>query len=333
MKYSVVIPAYHAQDTIIECIDSIVSDAEDAEILVVSDAREESEFIETQGIIEAYIQEKQPSVSIIYLRNEREQGVSGARNTGLNHAKGEYVWFVDSDDLASLTWKDSWDQASQKQTDLVIAGYENWIEQEKKECKKCIGKTEVFAKHEFVLRYLQTLKENWFIHAVWNKIFRREFLIENGVVFPEHGSMGEDLCFCLKAIQKASFICLSEDIVYRYMQRENHDNACTKFHEDALDMTCLAWQTERDIYEQERIKFPESEKNDYQESATAYQNDLMLAVKGTWKKLYTSEQKIVNAGIQEKRTLFRLGLRYCKYRIMRMRLKMKRIRNKDWNRK
>lgn len=89
---SVIIPAYNAEKYISKSIESIRKNTyENLEIIIVNDGSKDN----TRGIVEAI------SDSRIRLINQENGGVSKARNTGLDNAKGEYIAFVDSDDYVS----------------------------------------------------------------------------------------------------------------------------------------------------------------------------------------------------------------------------------------
>lgn len=90
---SVVIPVYNCAEYIGECIDSVAEQTYDnIEIIVVNDgSKDESEKI---------IKNKKKKYRNILYYKQRNKGVSAARNLGINKAKGEYITFVDGDDLA-----------------------------------------------------------------------------------------------------------------------------------------------------------------------------------------------------------------------------------------
>ena len=91
MKYSVIIPAYQAENTIARCLDSLLAGIRnDAEILIVNDGSNDR----TEEICLDYAS-RYPRIRY-FLQEHR--GVSAARNLALDHACGEYIMFVDSDD-------------------------------------------------------------------------------------------------------------------------------------------------------------------------------------------------------------------------------------------
>lgn len=92
-RLSIIIPAYNVEKYIGETLDSIVKWCDtrnDVEIIVIDDGSPDK----SSNVVVEY-QNKYPYISLIKQKNK---GLGGARNTGISNAKGEYIWFVDSDD-------------------------------------------------------------------------------------------------------------------------------------------------------------------------------------------------------------------------------------------
>ena len=91
MKISIVIPTYNSEKYIARCLDSVLAQEErDFEAIVVNDGSKDK----TAVLVEEYVKKDKR----IILINQENGGVSKARNTGLDRAQGEYIFFVDSDD-------------------------------------------------------------------------------------------------------------------------------------------------------------------------------------------------------------------------------------------
>ena len=85
-KFSIIIPVYNVENYIKKCLDSVFAQTEkDYEVIVVNDGTKDN----SMDIVKNY------DVKIV---NQKNQGLSEARNTGLKNAKGEYILFLDSDD-------------------------------------------------------------------------------------------------------------------------------------------------------------------------------------------------------------------------------------------
>lgn len=97
MKLSIVVPVYNVEAYIKKCLLSCINQKgvskDDYEIIIVNDGTKDK----SMEIVENTIQQLSPQRNITII-NQVNKGLSEARNTGLKHVKGDYVWFVDSDD-------------------------------------------------------------------------------------------------------------------------------------------------------------------------------------------------------------------------------------------
>lgn len=318
MKYSIIIPAYKANNTIGLCVKSIVAQAEDTEIIIVSDDRDEAAFEELKQSVHEAVKQYD-NVLIKLIRNKRTPGVSGARNTGLEQATGSYVWFVDSDDQPCDNWIEIWNEAVNLNGEVSIAGFQEIRNHRVHAERKCIGSREPISQHEFVREYLEKMQLEWLINPVWNKLFQRDFLREHHIVFPENGSMGEDLCFCLETIHNAKRVGLMPGMIYRYMNDIEEPSSCSYFHKDAIDMTFLAWQREREIYQNVGENIPETISTNYKENVEAYIADLMIDQHGTWKEMAEILTRAKSLDLVEEMNLKMLYQKYWKYKYVHFR--------------
>ncbi|MGL5253594.1 MAG: glycosyltransferase family 2 protein [Brevinema sp.] len=91
-KISVIIPVYSVEQYLAECLDSVVNQThQNLEIIIINDCSPDN----SEKIILEY---QQKDSRIKYVKHEKNLGLGGARNTGITHATGEYITFIDSDD-------------------------------------------------------------------------------------------------------------------------------------------------------------------------------------------------------------------------------------------
>lgn len=144
---SVIIPVYNVEKYLTECLDSVVSqDMQNMEIICINDGSTDG----SAEILSAY--EKMDSR--ITILNQENKGLSYARNIGIDHAKGDYLFFLDSDDcLAENALKNLYEIATKERVDILTFDIE------------CFYETEQLKKREYKDNYYQRKKE---YSGVWS---------------------------------------------------------------------------------------------------------------------------------------------------------------------
>lgn len=196
IRYSVIIPAYNAENTIKRCVSSLLrQNRPDVEIILISDGSTDK----TDAIGRSY------SRQIRFFRRDHA-GVSAARNFGLAQARGEYITFVDSDDYVSPDYFAALEEAPE--CDLLVFG--------------------VAYTGGGAVEYLLKSRK---IISCCNKRFRRKFLESQGLCFPEGWQVGEDFCFCFAcALGAKNLVCIPADI-YR-VDTSNQNSLSRGFRPD-----------------------------------------------------------------------------------------------------
>lgn len=177
---SVIVPVYNAQIFLPRTVDSILSSSlSDLEVILVNDGSTDESLKICKWYAKHY-----PCVSVITQQNQK---VAIARNTGIKAALGEFVAFVDNDDIVHpLMYEKLYNTCQMKHTDIVIAPtiIRNDIG-EKEILLTCPGKKEdiVLYSYEEMMKNKWS-KDNIFFVAVWNKIVRTS-LVKQVPLFPE----------------------------------------------------------------------------------------------------------------------------------------------------
>ena len=203
-KISIIIPVWGVEKYISKCLDSLVNQTlEDIEIIVVNDGSPDN----SQKIIDDYVK-KYPDKVKSYIKENGGQG--SARNYGIKVSTGEYIGFVDSDDFVELDmFEKMYSKAKQDNSDIVVCGSYNVSEDYTKKEKDI-----------FISNYDTDLENTIFGKmAVWNKIYKRNIIIDNKITFKEK-VWYEDLAFTLKAIINASKFSFIDEPLYDYLIRQ-----------------------------------------------------------------------------------------------------------------
>ena len=179
-KVSIVIPAFNAEKDIKNCLNSVLKqNYQNIEIVVVDDGSTDN----TYHIAKEY--EK-----IIVLKN-RKKGVSSARNYGIRHCTGEYITFVDADDLVAPTFiSELVNLLTYYDCDCAAVAYTTDVHKWDRTYTKSVLLFNDDEKH-----MLLTGVNNGADGYVWNKIYKMSIIKKYSLLFDESITVGEDLLF------------------------------------------------------------------------------------------------------------------------------------------
>lgn len=215
---SVIIPVHNAAATIEAAVDSALGQTwKNLEILLIDDESED----ETGRMCEALAQ-KHPRVR---LAHRQSSGVSGARNLGLSLARGEWITFLDADDMMMPSLVRTLLELAQD-TSSQIAGCGFWIYTESPsisllhEKEKDMEQDKDKEKREKITLYTgEEFAEKGILQSdtrIWSKIFRRDLIGDHR--FPEDLTIGEDMFFLLSLLPGAQKIARIDTPLYAYYQ-------------------------------------------------------------------------------------------------------------------
>lgn len=212
MELSVIIPIYKTEEYLEACVNSILSCPSPAvEVILVNDGSPDC----CPMICDAYAQ-ADSRVKVIHKENG---GLSSARNAGLSAAKGKYVTFVDSDDkIYSESVADVLRWCADEDKDMCFLLTEKiYPDGTKKSMGEGLVKSQICAQSRMsAIDHLTSRGK--YPGSAWAKLFRRDFLMENGLYFPDDRRYSEDLGFIRDCMMKANSFDLLEVPFYQYRQ-------------------------------------------------------------------------------------------------------------------
>lgn len=198
-RFSIIIAAYNIQDYIERAIESIIKQTfQNIEIIVVNDCSTDKTGEKVKDMCTKYN-------NIIYIEHTENKKAGGARNTGLKIAQGEYVVFLDGDDyLANNDVLEKLDKVIGKDTvDVIYLGFK--IEGDREEL--------VIPTPENCTKTYKAAIDKY--PNPWSKCWRRKFLEENNIWFPEH-RFYEDVLFVYNGIMKSKSFKIADFVVHKY---------------------------------------------------------------------------------------------------------------------
>ena len=204
---SIIVPIYNAEKFLASCIDSILSQTfKNFELLLIDDGSQDSSL----SICQKY-QQNDNRITVFHKNNE---GVTAARKYGVEKAKGEYISFVDADDIIpenslALLYKEH-DNA-----DMVIGNFIEVMPHYSKKNKLYSPQVGRFNGIDYISLQL----ENKLYHAPWGKIIRKNCFNDDIFTTPRDIFRGEDLIMNIKLGLNIKDIKIVNTIVYYYMIR------------------------------------------------------------------------------------------------------------------
>ena len=203
MKLSIIVPCYNVEQYVEKCIDSLENQdipKDDYEILAYNDESKDN----TLRVLEK-LAKKYPNVKV---SSHKNKGLSGTRNRGVHEAKGDFIWFIDSDDWISDNCLGKILSSITEETDIVA--FSGFIPEGNRSVGADIYGEKVIDK--------QTLFTYGFADGAPFYMHRRDFLIKNNLFFKE-GIKHEDTLFTPIVLNEAREISFYRTPVYHYLLR------------------------------------------------------------------------------------------------------------------
>lgn len=258
MKLSIIVPIYNVEEYLPDCLNSLVSqDIKDYEIICIEDKSTDN----SAKILNEYAH-KYNNIKAIYHNHNR--GLSAARNTGIKHAQGKYIQFVDSDDMIKPNVCDKiYKFATKKKADVVFFNMfflNNEAEGLCREQQKYTSFSEVYSGRQLLCEFQEM---NISKPEAVRQFLRREFLIDNNLVFYE-GIIHEDILFYFMVMMKAKIAIDINEEYYIYRQRRESISWGQRENSASSLMVCMinicsywmtnSFSTEENMYIYEFVK-------------------------------------------------------------------------------
>lgn len=212
---SVIIPVYKVSAYIERCLNSVLHQTyTDLECIIVDDATPDDSIEKCEKLISAY----QGPMQFVILHHETNRGLSAARNTGTAAATGEFLYYLDSDDEITS-------DCIEQLMDCVAAHPDVQMVQGRA-CRHYLEGGEVFspkvvreayvASHEKVRECYYKTSEIYV--NVWNKLLRRDFIVENGILCQE-GLLYEDNLWVFYLLKYLNCAAFCPEVTYHQWKR------------------------------------------------------------------------------------------------------------------
>ncbi|WP_018142456.1 glycosyltransferase family 2 protein [Alloscardovia criceti] len=244
---SIVVAAFDAQNTIEDTFQSIVDQTySNFEVVVIDDGSRDS----TGQICDRWAAHDQR----FHVYHRTNSGSAAARNFGVQVAGGEYLLFVDSDDLVEPDFISTLlDTAVRHDAQIVFCNHVDELVSKNSELARTVyapqGVNFSSQSSSDFKNKASLLMENGYWHTAWNKMYNTEFVRNVGSVFNESVSVSEDTFFIIPLYENADRVVCLDKVLYRYRVRDNslsHSYSPTLFEDvkEALIFEvdrCASW--------------------------------------------------------------------------------------------
>lgn len=235
-QISIIIPVYNSEKYLQKCFDSITNQTfSDFEVIVINDGSKDN-----SGEICDHYAKIDSRFKVLHKKNE---GVSIARNTGIEHASGEYITFIDSDDWVDEDYLQMMMSVATTGCDLVVSGivcnYTNG------EIKTLTIDNAYFPSNN--IDHLHSLIKSRLYYGPCNKVYKADIIKSNKITFPQGISYGEDRIFNYQYIGYVDKIQALSYAGYHYLKLDN-GSLSTTILSNMFELEYSQWKMLNDVY-------------------------------------------------------------------------------------
>lgn len=241
-QFSIIVPIYNVENYLEKCVNSILEQSyQNYQLILVDDGSTDR----SPELCDKFC-ENNEKISVIHKANG---GLSSARNTGLDIAKGEYIIFLDSDDY----WDDRdallkiYNRIQTTHSDIYIFGMKKFFQSTGKYSEE---RKPIFTESNlsFLVKIRCLMQNNTFVACAWDKVIRRGIIADNTLRFTQ-GQMSEDIEWCIKLLFCVESIETISECFYVYRQQNKTSitsNIARKNMEDILQVIEKYMSCEKD---------------------------------------------------------------------------------------
>ena len=213
---SIIVPVYNVAPFIERCLKSVMSQTYTGkmECLIIDDCGTDDSIV----ISERMINEYNGDIRFQILHHKQNRGLSAARNTGTNAAIGDYLFYLDSDDELTVDCIEKLMKPVQNDPtiEMVMGSYNRFSDSYQLPPLQRILQEKDIVSIEAVRDYYY--ERNVFPVAAWNKLIKKEFLVQHQLFFKE-GLLFEDQLWIFYVVKYLSHLYTMPDITYLHYKR------------------------------------------------------------------------------------------------------------------
>lgn len=211
---SIILPVYNVEKYIAQSLNSIlVQTYDNIELIIIDDCGTDDSI----NIVERILSEYHGNKDVKIIRNGKNNGIAAARNCGITAARGNFIFFIDSDDFLEEdnAIKKMATRQSETDADVVTANSIMFDD--------ITGKIYTTVDKDYKDAFYANTgskPDRRMGNVVWNKLIRKSFIVENELIFDE-GMLFEDVAWVFKLTCSSPKLSTMSDHTYRYRYRTN----------------------------------------------------------------------------------------------------------------
>lgn len=213
IKVTIIMPVYKVEDYVAKAIDSVLAQTlQEWEFIIVDDGTPDN----SGKICDDYAA-KDSRITVIHKENG---GAPSARNVAMDLAKGEFMYFMDSDDWAEPTMlEDMYKIAKRDDAQLVVSGFfiDTYYDDHNKMTHNYYAQDAVYSIKEEFRKHAYQLFDKNLLYPPWNKLFQTEFIQEHNLRYPL--TFWDDFPFVLDVIENIERVSVTSRQYYHFIRK------------------------------------------------------------------------------------------------------------------
>jgi len=206
------IPIFKCEKFIIRCLESVKNQTyKNLEIVLVNDCTPDDSMLLVKNFIDA-----NPDLTIKIIEHQENSGLSVVRNNGIKASTGKYLFFLDSDDEITTDCIELLVKKAEKTDAQIIIAQNRWINTFDNTTKDFGFPTITEKKYyDNNLEIFSVYSKGGFPSSSWNKLFKRDFIVDNQIYFVP-GLFAQDELWFFHLLLKTDTLAIIDDITYLY---------------------------------------------------------------------------------------------------------------------
>lgn len=206
------IPIFKCEKFIIRCLESVKKQTyKNLEIVLVNDCTPDDSMLLVKNFMDA-----NPDLTIKIIEHQENSGLSVVRNNGIKASTGKYLFFLDSDDEITTDCIELLVKKAEKTDAQIIIAQNRWINTFDNTTKDFGFPTITEKKYyDNNLEIFSVYSKGGFPSSSWNKLFKRDFIVDNQIYFVP-GLFAQDELWFFHLLLKTDTLAIIDDITYLY---------------------------------------------------------------------------------------------------------------------